>query len=407
MRFCMVTTFYPPYHFGGDGTYVRALARALVARGHAVEVVHCVDAFRLKSRAMPQPSTTADGVVVHTLQSRWGPLSPLFTQQTGRPLLKTAALQEIFDRDFDVVNFHNISLIGGSGVLAMSRSPVNLYTLHEHWLICPTHVLWKNRRYACDRARCFSCCLRSGIPPQLWRYGRALRRGLTNIDLLISPSHYTARRHRAAGVERPIHVLPLFSTIKGGPSTRRALAHSSRFLYVGRLTASKGIVPLVEYFTSVPQYELCVVGDGELRRALEDRCVGRSNIRLLGAIAQTELAELYQSATALIVPSLAPETFGLAVVEALASGTPAVVRDAGGLRELIDRSGAGFVYHTDTELRNAVDSLAQDPQLRLELGKRAHAAYERYYSEARHIDAYLECVDGIQKKKGLVDQCAQ
>ncbi len=34
MRFCMVTTFYPPFHFGGDATYVRALSRALVARGH-------------------------------------------------------------------------------------------------------------------------------------------------------------------------------------------------------------------------------------------------------------------------------------------------------------------------------------------------------------------------------------
>ena len=30
MRFCMVTTFYPPYHFGGDATYVRALSHALL-----------------------------------------------------------------------------------------------------------------------------------------------------------------------------------------------------------------------------------------------------------------------------------------------------------------------------------------------------------------------------------------
>ncbi len=34
MRFCMVTTFYPPFQFGGDATYVRALSRAPVARGH-------------------------------------------------------------------------------------------------------------------------------------------------------------------------------------------------------------------------------------------------------------------------------------------------------------------------------------------------------------------------------------
>ena len=34
-------------------------------------------------------------------------------------------------------NFHNISLIGGPGVLPMSRAPVALYTLHEHWLLVP------------------------------------------------------------------------------------------------------------------------------------------------------------------------------------------------------------------------------------------------------------------------------
>lgn len=33
MRFCMVTTFYPPFHFGGDALYVQALSRELVARG--------------------------------------------------------------------------------------------------------------------------------------------------------------------------------------------------------------------------------------------------------------------------------------------------------------------------------------------------------------------------------------
>jgi hypothetical protein len=59
-------------------------------------------------------------------------LSPLITQQTGNPGVKTTQLRAVLDRDFDVVNFHNISLIGGPGVLQMSRAPVTLYTLHEH-----------------------------------------------------------------------------------------------------------------------------------------------------------------------------------------------------------------------------------------------------------------------------------
>jgi hypothetical protein len=47
LRFAMVTTFYPPFNFGGDGIAVQRLSRALVQRGHEVTVIHDVDAYRL------------------------------------------------------------------------------------------------------------------------------------------------------------------------------------------------------------------------------------------------------------------------------------------------------------------------------------------------------------------------
>lgn len=127
MRFCMVTTFYPPYHFGGDASFVQTLARALMARGHHVEVVHCQDAYSLRSREQSAVQAGPDGVVVHRLRSSFGMLSPLITQQTGEPGVKATQLRAVLDHDFDVVNFHDISLIGGPGVLSMSRSPATLY----------------------------------------------------------------------------------------------------------------------------------------------------------------------------------------------------------------------------------------------------------------------------------------
>ena len=45
LRFCLLTTFYPPYNFGGDGIFVQRLAGELVRRGHHVEVVHSVEAY--------------------------------------------------------------------------------------------------------------------------------------------------------------------------------------------------------------------------------------------------------------------------------------------------------------------------------------------------------------------------
>ena len=93
----MVTTFYPPYHFGGDATYVASLSRALVARGHSVEVIHCEDAYHAANHSIPRtkPEKADDGVIVHRIKSRFGLLSPLLTQQTGRPCLKSRSLEEI------------------------------------------------------------------------------------------------------------------------------------------------------------------------------------------------------------------------------------------------------------------------------------------------------------------------
>jgi glycosyltransferase involved in cell wall biosynthesis len=400
MRFCMVTTFYPPYHSGGCATYVRALSRALVAQGHQVEVIHCIDAYRLRHKIEPAAEATDEGIRVHRLESRFGFLSPLISQQTGHPGLKSSAERAILAQPFDVVNFHNISLIGGPAILAWSRAPVTFYTLHEHWLLCPTHFFWKNRSRPCDRPTCFRCCIASGIPPQLWRYTSLVERAVANVDLLLAPSEYTATRHREAGLPR-IRVLPLFSAIRPPAESVPRRGDRPRFLFVGRLVAAKGIVPLLEEFALLPSYDLHVVGDGELRGELERRFAAYQNIRFLGHVPQSELVPAYQDATALIFPSLVPETFGLTIVEAFACGTPAIVHDVGGSRELVDDTGAGFVYRNRDELRAALSQLALDKDLRERLGHRARKSFLRLYTPQQHLKNYLEHVNAVRDAKGL------
>ena len=398
----MVTTFYPPYNFGGDGIFVQALARALVAKGHYVEVIHCEDAYRLQKKSAPIQSASNDGVVVHRLCSPVGALSPLITQQTGRPGLKTRDLRAILDRDFEVVNFHNISLIGGPGVLEMSKAPVTLYTLHDHWLVCPTHIFWKNRQQACDHPECFSCCIRSGIPPQLWRYTGLVDRSFANVDMLLAPSKYTAERHRAAGLSAPIHVLPLFSELDPSLPIKNSAPRRPYFLYVGRVTASKGIAVLLEDFLPLRDYDLIIVGDGNLRTALQRQYADSRHIRFLGPRSHHELVPLYQQATALIFPSLAPESFGLSVIESFACGTPAIVHAAGGNREAIDATGGGYVYESREELHQALTVLAENSRIRERLGQCARKGFEQYYTEKLYISAYLDIIGAIQHRKGLL-----
>src|SRR5262249_32929375 len=99
----MITTFYPPFNFGGDGIFVQRLSQELARRGHHVEVIHCVDSYRsLAIGDIAKPNQEQPPrVIVHSLRSRLGWLSPLATQQTGFPLLKSTKIRRILEKGFD------------------------------------------------------------------------------------------------------------------------------------------------------------------------------------------------------------------------------------------------------------------------------------------------------------------
>jgi len=290
--------------------------------------------------------------------------------------------------------------VGGPALITQSRAPVNLYTLHDHWLLCPTHVLWKNKSKPCDRPTCFSCSLISGIPPQLWRYTDLVERSIAKIDVILAPSEFIARQHHNGGLKPPIHVLPSFSAIERR-SERAPPHYRPRFLFVGRLTAFKGIVQLLEEFAGLPDYDLHVVGDGDLRGRLENRFAYCSNIRFLGPKPQADLVPIYQDATALILPTVVPENFPLCTVEALACGTPAIVCNVGGAPEPIESTGGGIIYRTSQELRVALSRVAYEPGLRETLSGRAREGFLRLYTRDGHVKKYLTLVESIQRAKGI------
>jgi len=338
MRFCHVTTYYPPYNFGGDGILVQQICEGLAGLGHEVDVVHCVDAYHLKSSPVHRAVTDPPNIRRHSLHSMGGMLSPLITQQSGRPGLKHRKLEQILARDYDVVHFHNISLVGGPGVLPMSRAPVTLYTAHDHWLVCPAHVLWKNRNRPCDSPRCFSCSILSGIPPQLWRYTKLLERSLEHVDTILVPSRFTAEKLVEAGIRRPIEVLNSFSRLAGGRGGAGDKPEPGRplFVYAGRLEASKGLDSLVDAFIQRPAYDLLIAGDGSLSDALEIRCADLEHIRLLGKLPAEKLHALFRDAYAVVSPTWGPEAFPLVNIEAMSCGTPVIARRSGGSVESIE-----------------------------------------------------------------------
>ena len=191
LKFCMITTFYPPYNFGGDGIFIYRLSNELARRGHHVDVIHCADAYLLLQPSGPRGEyPNHPNVTLYSLKSPVGLLSPLLTQQTGVPFLKRRRIKELIEEnEYDVIHYHNMSLIGITAL--QYGSAIKLYTMHEHWLVCPMHVLWKFNREVCTKRNCFSCMVAGKRPPQFWRYTGLLEKMLQNVDGFISPSRFT------------------------------------------------------------------------------------------------------------------------------------------------------------------------------------------------------------------------
>ncbi len=399
LRFCFPTTFYPPHSFGGDAIAVQRLARALVTRGHAVTVIHDVDAFSVVSGTrvgMLEP-VDDDGVEMIPLRSRTGRISPLLAQQTGQPMVHRATLRRIFEqRRFDVVNFHNSSLIGGPGIFSLAGPSTRVYTAHEHWLVCPTHVLWRHKREVCPARQCVRCQLRYRRPPQLWRFGNGLKKHLEEIDLFIAMSDFSARKHAEFGFRREMAVLPPFSDLPASADDGASPHNRPYFFFAGRLEEIKGLQDVIPQMPSLPGVDLLVAGDGSYRPELE-RNAG-PQVRFLGAAGRSELSRLYRHAIATIAPSVTYETFGLTLIESFACGTPVIARRLGPFPEIVDACGGGLLFTTPEELGDAMRRIVGDSVLRARLGDGARKGCVDRWSEDVVVPAYLELVTRASRR---------
>ena len=401
LRFCLATTFYPPFSFGGDGVAVQQLARALVRRGHEVTVVHDVDAFAALhpdpvSRG-PDEETDEAGVRVIHLRSGLGAVSSLLVQQAGRPVLQARTLRKLLaDSRWDVVHFHNVSLLGGPGILAYPAGAVTLYTAHEHWLVCPTHVLWRDNRERCESKACLKCVVMHHRPPQLWRYGNAIEEGLSHVDVVIALSDFSRHRHQAFGLARQMEVLPGFLSAEF--DTAPVSWPRPYFFFAGRLETPKGLDDVLAVFRNFRSADLIIAGDGSPRARWQAVAADLPHVHFLGQLSQAQVRGYQRDAVAALVPSVGYETFGLALIEAMGQGTPVIARRLGPFPELIAQGG-GELFSTGEELNAALHRLSSDPAHRARLAARALAAAGSVWSEAAVMKGYFELVRGAAARR--------
>lgn len=151
--------------------------------------------------------------------------------------------------------------------------------------------------------------------------------------------------------------------------------------FVGRLVVEKGVRPLLEAMRCLQgeDIRLVVAGEGPLRAEIE--ACGLSNVCLLGRLDGPDVAALLMDSDVLCLPTRS-EGFATTLLEAAACGTPSLVPDVGGAKELIPSSEYGFVE--DDLAPDAIASILRycsRETVNLEtMGRLSQLRVEKYYS---------------------------
>jgi phosphatidylinositol alpha 1,6-mannosyltransferase len=156
------------------------------------------------------------------------------------------------------------------------------------------------------------------------------------------------------------------------PARRNVHDDVLRLGYVGRITPEKSVRFLHTLDAGlrqagVPPFSFLIVGDGSEREWLRQNLPSAD---LPGILRGEDLARACSNMDVFAFPSRT-DTFGNVVLEAFASGVPAVVTSAGGPKFIVQHGVSGFVAANDAEFIEYTARLLRDPGLRLRMGKAA------------------------------------
>jgi glycosyltransferase involved in cell wall biosynthesis len=162
-------------------------------------------------------------------------------------------------------------------------------------------------------------------------------------------------------------------------------------LFIGRLSPEKGLETLARAMQRLPGTRVSVYGKGPLQSMVE-QCEGLDYHGFEGG---ETLRQRVAKAAFLVMPSTGIESFGLAAIEAFASGTPVIASRQGGLREIVEHRKNGLlVAPGDAEdLAWAINYASTHPQEMLRMGMEAYQSYLAHYTPERNYATLMGIYD--------------
>jgi glycogen synthase len=399
VRILLLSWEYPPNVVGGLGRHVAALARTLTAQGHEVHVV-----TRDDPAAPAAPDEWVDGI--HVVRVTEAPPVIPFGELIAWVLAfnnraQTAASKLLREWRFDVVHAHDwlvtyaaAGLRETFGVPVVATIHATEYGRHQGWLPGPMNKLIHQVEWwlTYEARRVITCS--HYMQDQVQEIFHLPPEKIDVVPNGVDPRDFEVDADDARATRATLT----------GPRTRMVL-------FAGRLEYEKGVQTLLTALTrvraEVGPTRLFVAGIGtyseELRRQVRELKLQR-HVRFTGFVKDRELRLLYGAADVAVAPSIY-EPFGLVAVEAMACGTPVVVGDTGGLREIVsDGSGLSFPPQDDVALADALIRVLTEDGLAERLVAGGRARTERRYDwnavGRRTVEVYVQAIAEEAELKG-------
>jgi glycosyltransferase involved in cell wall biosynthesis len=369
MRIAVVHSYYSNRMPSGENIIVDLQVGALRRAGHDVQVISRRQEDVEKSRIYP---------VVTALR--------VATNRGPRPV------DEIDRFDPDIVHVHNLFPNFGRSWAARYSSRL-VTTLHNYRPLCAAATLLRDgesctlcpERHSASpalRYRCFKGTLAATLPVAV---GMRFERDplLAASARIIAITDDMRSRYAAIGFpEHKIVTVPNFVPAADSPGTHDGDEYGDFWLYVGRISEEKGILPLVREWPNGPR--LKVVGTGPLEDDL--RRMARPTVELLGQQPPVEVRALMAGARGLFFPSIWPEGLPTVYLEALAAGLPVVAGERSVVGQLVERDSTGIVISG-----SVADGIEKAGAEFPGLITHCRNVYEKFYTEA----AWVRAVQGV------------
>ncbi len=397
MRICLVSREYPPEGTGGIAAYVYTLAHGLTEAGHDVTVIAgTAGAHDTAKSTDPCSSPRVYRVATHQrlplpakVRYLWGLL------EHGWTIDRTIAHLERTQGPFDVVempNWDTEALIYSFHpraplVVRLSTPIAVIYPLTGR---SPTKVGFRILKYL------------EGLPVRRAHCIIANSRFTANYCADLYGFPVAQARVIPHGIKAP-------ALVSETPTPQDTTV---TVLFVGRLEPRKGIDYLLQAIPqvvgSVPHVRFVIAGKdiGTAPRGASYQEYFASfatpeaikATTFLGYVDDRTLAQLYAACDIFVAPSLF-ESFGLIYVEAMVHAKPVVAFRAAAIPEVVEHGETGLLAALKDvpSLANALTTLAQDGELRRDMGRRGYERAITKFSAQGMIEATLACYQQLQK----------